>query len=271
MKKYMITEKLSDGGTSDIHKGKKIVSRRCCIKVKAYDDVVIKIMKDSRQSSLTQFRQEYRILKKLQGSPYVPIVLDYFSSNGISTLVFPYKKCVDLFTLITEDVKRPLEILDNIFKKICLGLQHIHRRSVVHRDIKPENILFFDDGDVQIIDYGLSVEQNQCHSIKTCAGSVPYVAPEVVMEHEFERHFGKENDVWSLGIVCYTLYTQQQPYHKEDLDDIRDFNMVIKEDLLPNIISGLLDKIFVPYKNRIEIDQIIDLLLPENDALKKIQ
>ena len=42
------------------------------------------------------------------------------------------------------------------FTQICLGMEHLHEKSIIYRDIKPENILLDSEGNVRIGDFGLS-------------------------------------------------------------------------------------------------------------------
>lgn len=69
----------------------------------------------------------------------------------------------------------------DIMKKLIRAVNHCHSVGVIHRDIKPENIMYGRDGEVKLIDFGLSRKINsQKQKLSTLAGTPFYMAPEVL-------------------------------------------------------------------------------------------
>jgi len=65
--------------------------------------------------------------------------------------------------------------------RLFRAISHCHSIGVVHRDIKPENIMFGRDGEIKLIDFGLSrTMQSQASRLSTVAGTPFYMAPEVL-------------------------------------------------------------------------------------------
>jgi serine/threonine protein kinase len=68
-----------------------------------------------------------------------------------------------------------------IMKRLLRAINHCHASGVVHRDIKPENIMYGKDGEIKLIDFGLSrTVANKNTQLTTIAGTPYYMAPEVI-------------------------------------------------------------------------------------------
>lgn len=89
----------------------------------------------------------------------------------------------------------------------------------MHRDIKPENFLFktkTPDAEVKIIDFGLAKKfGDPLNDMHTIVGTPLYIAPEVI-----KRSFGKECDVWSIGVMLYTLLCGSPPFTGSSFKDV---------------------------------------------------
>ena len=99
---------------------------------------------------------------------------------------------------------------------IGAGVAYLHDHGIVHRDLKPGNI-FRDDGQVKLGDYGLSKfiscsrRSGQTESI----GTVHYMAPEVA-----NGRYGKEIDIYALGIILFEMLTGQVPFEGESVGEV---------------------------------------------------
>lgn len=100
-------------------------------------------------------------------------------------------------------------------------ISYIHSKGCIHRDLKPQNLLFDNEGNLKITDFGLSSRISEAHPRKTVAGTAMYMAPEMANE-VYKRmtknseapslSYGKEVDTWSVGVVLYVLLTRMNPY-----------------------------------------------------------
>ena len=98
------------------------------------------------------------------------------------------------------------------------AVEHCHANSVVHRDLKPENILLFDgreDTPVMVVDFGLSRMYKSNEIMTSKIGTPYYIAPEVL-----RKSYGKECDLWSIGVILYILLCGYPPFYGDTDDEI---------------------------------------------------
>jgi calcium-dependent protein kinase len=88
-------------------------------------------------------------------------------------------------------------IRGNMFK-LLKALIHCHSQHIIHRDIKATNIMFSGNNEIKFIDFGFAIVQNKKKAEMDVAGTPYYIAPEVLT-----GKYGKDCDVWSLGVVMY--------------------------------------------------------------------
>jgi hypothetical protein len=110
---------------------------------------------------------------------------------------------------------------------ICAGLNFLHDRGIVHRDLKPANV-FRDHGGVKIGDVGLSKYISESHrSAQTqSVGTVYYMAPEVA-----RGRYGREVDVYALGIMLYEMLTGNVPFEGQTTAEILMKHLTAEPDL----------------------------------------
>ena len=102
------------------------------------------------------------------------------------------------------------------FMGIAAGVSHLHEAGLVHRDLKPGNI-FNDMGIVKVGDYGLSKFISSSHrgGHTESVGTFHYMAPEIG-----RGQYGREIDIYALGILLYELLTGDVPFDGESPQEI---------------------------------------------------
>ena len=165
-------------------------------------------MKASYQEELQRYVKEYQLMKELQGQTNI-VSCDDFAvvprKDGIGGQIFirmelltPLKKATMQSMLSESEVIR-------LGKDICKALMLCEARHIIHRDIKPENILVSKFGDYKLGDFGVARVQDHTTNA-TKMGTHGYAAPEVEHGHKY----GKEADIYSLGITLYWLLNNRR-------------------------------------------------------------
>ncbi|ORX87490.1 Pkinase-domain-containing protein [Anaeromyces robustus] len=128
---------------------------------------------------------------------------------------------------------------------------YMHKKHVIHRDLKLGNLLLDDNMDLKIADFGLAAMiQHEGERKKTICGTPNYIAPEVLFDSGKGHSY--EVDIWSLGVIMYTLLVGKPPFQTREVEaiykKIKENNYSFPPDLIisdnaKQLISQILDKV----------------------------
>ena len=106
-----------------------------------------------------------------------------------------------------------------LFTEVCLAVLGA-KEELISEDLKPENLLYLNaglDSPLVLADFGIAkMLDSKDEVLTTMAGSFGYAAPEVMLK----RGHGKPVDMWSLGVITYTLLCGYSPFRSENLQDL---------------------------------------------------
>mmetsp|Transcript_22317 Transcript_22317/g.62670 ORF Transcript_22317/g.62670 Transcript_22317/m.62670 type:complete len:373 (+) Transcript_22317:95-1213(+) len=167
---------------------------------------------------------EIEILKRVNHTHVVKLA-DIYETDTQYSLVLQLITGGELFDRIVELVHYSEKDASEIVKKILLGVEHLHHRQVVHRDLKPENLLLSSkdpDANVLITDFGLSAIVPEGKRLYRAVGTPGYLAPEVLETLDTEEGYGREVDLWGIGVIMYILLCGFPPFYGDDDDEVYD-------------------------------------------------
>jgi serine/threonine protein kinase len=184
-------------------------------------EVAVKIVskKDIKPSDLECLKREIEIMKMCQ-HPNTITMYDVFENHEYIYMVMEVLKGGDLFTWLEA---RGFKIKEEKARSICHSLAtaifYLHSFGIAHRDLKPENILMTEEGDnteVKIVDFGLSKIVGPNETSKDPFGTLSYVAPEVLLQ----KPYGKEVDIFSLGVIFFMMQGGFLPFDDDNDKEI---------------------------------------------------
>uniref|UniRef100_A0A1I7XZZ4 Ribosomal protein S6 kinase n=1 Tax=Steinernema glaseri TaxID=37863 RepID=A0A1I7XZZ4_9BILA len=174
-------------------------------------------------------RQEYAVKiitkSKRDASEEIDILLRYSHHPNISTLYCVYEDSE--YAYLVQELCAGGELLERIIaekqfsereasavlSKLASVLSFLHSNQVVHRDLKPSNVMFRSDARdadaIRVIDFGFAKQLRADNGLlMTPCYTAQFVAPEVLKKQGYDRSC----DVWSLGVILYTMLSGEAPF-----------------------------------------------------------
>lgn len=232
--RFEIVSRLGVGGFGTVWKARDTeLDRAVAIKIPRKGQLELDELKD--------FYDEAQTTAQLRHPNIVPV----YEVGKEEDTVFIVSELVrgvslsDWLSGISPDWRQIAEIM----VKVAQALDHAHEKGVIHRDLKPSNILMDEQGQPNVMDFGLAKRVGNEITMTVdgqILGTPAYMSPEQAAGHS--HWTDRRMDIYSFGVVFYRMLTGELPYrgnaqiqiHQRltvDAPDPRTLNKYIPKDL----------------------------------------
>ena len=205
--RYRIIKRLGGGGMATVYRAEQMPLGR---------EVVVKVLHShlSRDPEMAErFRREAEAAAQLV-HPFICPLLDFGRSGETVYIVMPYLGGGSLADRVQKERAVSPTLVAAAAAQVAVGLDHAHQRGVVHRDVKPDNILFDDDGNAFITDFGIATARfhGRLTASGRAMGTPHYMSPEQAMGKLVDGR----SDLYALGVVMYEALLGFPPFDGAD-------------------------------------------------------
>jgi len=213
----------------EIGRGSYSICRRCVHRGTRVE-YAVKIVDRSKRDC----EEEVQILLRYGQHPNIISLRDMFEEEDKVYLVFELMRGGELLDKILRQKFFSEREARAVMEKVTNVVKYLHQNGVVHRDLKPSNILYADDSGnpdtIRICDFGFSKQLRADNGmLMTPCYTANYVAPEVLKKQGYDAAC----DVWSLGVLLFTMLAGETPFASGPEDS--------PEDILQRIGKGQYD------------------------------
>ncbi|MBY0551932.1 MAG: serine/threonine protein kinase [Candidatus Obscuribacterales bacterium] len=243
--KYEILSALGEGGFSRVYIARQLDCQRV---------VAIKLLRSelaADQESRKRFLRECKALSSLDHPNILKIYAMGLWLNKVPYMVTELVQGTTLRFRLQEQGVQEIDEVRRIAQQCALALEEAHRCGVIHRDIKPENIIFNEQGDLKLIDFGLAlyyppdhVQEQKLTSTGMLMGTANYMSPEQGCGQPTDAR----SDIYSLCCVLYECINGNPPFqadtfvgilYKHKHEEVPEFTGNCEASLKAAVLKGL--------------------------------
>ncbi|EEA05761.1 protein kinase domain-containing protein [Cryptosporidium muris RN66] len=209
---FHTTKLIGEGSFAKVYKGRNVITG---------EDIVIKAV-DKKKVKESNVYTEIEVLRKVH-HPHIVHLIASFEEDDHVCLVLEFLGGGELFEWIAQKGAYTEEQAKVAMRRILLALQWLHTNDFVHRDLKTENLILENKDcpeSLKIIDFGLAASLGS-PAMKMRCGSPGYVAPEILED----KSYNTKVDVFSIGVVLYTVLGGSPPFPGNNMKEILKRNI----------------------------------------------
>src|SRR5690242_20065178 len=205
--RYRVIRRLGGGGMADVYFAEQaLLARRVVIKV-----LHAHLGKDPEIAE--RFRREAEAAAQLC-HPHICPILDYGAVDDVVYTVMPFLEGGSLADKVQKHGSVDPLVVAAAAAQVACGLDYAHRHGIVHRDVKPDNVLFDEDGNAILTDFGIATAHfhGRLTASGRAMGTPHYMSPEQAMGKLIDGR----SDVYAMGIMLYESLAGFPPFDGAD-------------------------------------------------------
>lgn len=232
--RYEVIRELGQGAMGTVYLGRDPkINREVAIKTLNLQD----IEPDQIAEVKERFFREAEAAGRLN-HPHIVTIYDAGEEHDLAYMAMEYLAGKDLAVHCSKESLLPTQEVLRIAADVAEALAYAHRNDVVHRDIKPSNLMLLDNGQIKVTDFGIARVVNSSQTqTGTILGTPSYMSPEQVSGDKVKG----ASDLFSLGVVCYEMFSGQKPFVGDSLGALMHNIANVKYTPLKRIKPGLPD------------------------------
>ena len=178
------------------------------------------------EEMLRRFKNEARAAG-LMSHPNIVTIFDADEVGDLFYIAMEYLEGETLYSRMIEQRLISADLMVEITKQVCAGLDYAHGMNVIHRDIKPANIMITRQGVAKIMDFGIAKAVGTMTNTGQVLGTPNYMSPEQVKGLPLDGR----SDLFSFGVLLYEMATGERPFTGENVTTI--IYKIIHENPIP--------------------------------------
>jgi serine/threonine-protein kinase len=205
--RYRILKRFASGGMAHVYLARHTYLER---------NVVVKVLhahlaRDKEMSE--RFRREAEAACQLV-HPHICAILDFGAVGEAVYIVLPFLTGGSLADRLVRDKTIPSGTSAAVVSQVACALDYAHRQGIIHRDIKPDNILFDNDGNSFITEFGIATARFHGRLTGTgrAMGTPHYMSPEQAMGKLIDGR----SDIYAIGVMLYEMIVGFPPFDGAD-------------------------------------------------------
>jgi len=211
-KRYKVGKHLGTGGFANVYKVESLDSHReyackvinkCRLKRREHQ---IKLVSEIKLHRTLSHHHICKFFHHFDDDDNVYMLLEICTNKSLMELSNERK-------ILTEPEVR------YFMKQIIVAIKYLHNNHIIHRDLKLGNILLDKDLIVKLCDFGLAARIKDDERKTTICGTPNYIAPEILNQNKLGLGHSYEVDIWSLGVIMFTLLAGYPPFQTRNLHE----------------------------------------------------
>lgn len=203
--KYEILKVIHTSGMANVYLvSDKNLKKQWCLK---------EIVKSEAGRNMVEYRsliQEANIMKSLNHSG-IPRIVTIEEEGDSIFIIMDYVDGLSVKNWLQRKGTIAQPVVVNWMRQVCSILIYLHNRKdpIFYRDMKPDNIMIQEDGNIKVLDFGISVVITEDNAvIKEALGTRGYAAPE---QRKVGSKYDLRSDIYALGKTMYSMLTGLDP------------------------------------------------------------